>query len=150
MKKLFFAISLIAASFVANAQEKQVNPVNEVNPNAPEFKFEKEEHRFGNIKQGESVTYEFKFKNTGKEPLIITNASGSCGCTQPIFPKEPIMKGKEGIIKVTFNSAGKMGAQDKTVTITSNAKTPQKILHIIGNVEAPSPAPTNNGMPVKN
>jgi hypothetical protein len=137
MKKVLTIVALLfSASFVANAQE----PAKADNPNAPEFKFEKEEYSFGNIKQGESVTYEFKFKNSGKDPLIITEAHGSCGCTVPQYPKEPIKKGQEGVIKVTFNSAGKMGAQDKTVTITSNAKTPTKILHIKGTVDAPAPA----------
>lgn len=137
MKKVLSIVALVfSATFAVNAQEGAKTE----NPNAPEFKFEKEEYNFGTIKQGESVTYEFKFKNTGKDPLIITEAHGSCGCTVPQYPKEPIKKGQEGVIKVTFNSAGKMNAQDKTVTITSNAKTPTKILHIKGNVEVPAAA----------
>lgn len=148
MKKLVMSLGLLC-SIALTSQAQENKPATAVtNPNASEFKFEQEEYDFGKIKQGESVTYEFKFKNVGKEPLIISEAHGSCGCTQPIFPKEPIMKGKDGVIKVTFNSAGKMGVQDKTVTITSNSKTPSKILHIKGNVEAPAlaaPAP-NQGM----
>lgn len=103
----------------------------------PEFKFDADEHNFGNIKQGDAVTYEFKFTNTGNEPLIITNAEGSCGCTVPVYPKNPIMKGQTASIKVTFNSAGKSGMQDKTVTITSNAKQNPMVLHMKGNVERP-------------
>ena len=106
-----------------------------------EMTFEEEEFNFGTIKQGESVTHEFSFTNTGKETLILTNAQGSCGCTVPVWPKEPIARGAKGVIKVTFNSAGKMGMQDKTVTITSNSKSGQKVLHLKGNVEAPPPAP---------
>ena len=83
------------------------------------------------------MTHLFTFTNTGKEPLIITSAAGSCGCTVPEWPKEPIKKGDKGTVKVTFNSAGKMGMQDKTVTIQSNAKTNPKVIHIKGNVEAP-------------
>jgi len=79
--------------------------------------------------------------NVGKEPLIISSAQGSCGCTVPTYPKEPIQKGERAVIKVTFNSAGKMGTQDKTVTIQSNAKTSPMIIHMKGNVEAPPPAP---------
>jgi len=111
------------------------------NPNAPDFKFDVEEYNFGTIKQGESVNYKFNFSNTGKDPLIITEAHGSCGCTVPQWPKDPIKKGEKGIIDVTFNSTGKMGMQDKTVTITSNAKEGSKVLHLKGNVEAPPAAP---------
>lgn len=117
------------------------------NPNQADFKFEKEVYDFGAIKQGDVVNYEFKFTNAGKEPLIITEAHGSCGCTVPEYPKEPIKAGGKGVIKVTFNSAGKSSMQDKTVTISSNAKGGPKVLHIKGNVEVkaaeatPAPAP---------
>ena len=111
------------------------------NPNAGDFKFNEEEFNFGTIKQGDVATHEFTFINSGKEPLIITSAQGSCGCTVPTWPKEPIAKGEKGTIKVTFNSAGKMGMQDKTVTIQSNAKTNPKVIHMKGNVEAPPKAP---------
>jgi len=107
-----------------------------------EMTFEVEEYNFNTIKQGESVTRDFSFTNTGKEDIIITNAQGSCGCTVPIWPKEPIKKGAKGVIKVTFNSAGKMGLQDKTVTITSNAKNSPRVIHLKGTVEAPAVAPT--------
>ena len=103
--------------------------------NDAEFKFDQDEYNFGTIKQGETVTHEFKFTNPGSEPLIITKAEGSCGCTVPTYPKEPILKGQTSTIKVTFNSAGKMGVQDKTVTLTSNAKQNPMIIHIKGTVE---------------
>jgi hypothetical protein len=118
------------------------------NPNAPEFKFNEEEFNFGTIKQGESVTHEFTFTNVGKEPLIITSAAGSCGCTVPVWPKEPIAKGEKATIKVTFNSAGKMGMQDKTVTIQSNAKTSPMVIHMKGNVEAAPKTPDAPATPV--
>ena len=111
------------------------------NPNAGDFKFNEEEFNFGTIKQGDAATHEFTFVNVGKEPIIITSAQGSCGCTVPTWPKEPIAKGEKSVIKVTFNSAGKMGMQDKTVTIQSNAKTNPKVIHMKGNVEAPPKAP---------
>jgi hypothetical protein len=150
MKKTILAIA--AFLFVAAASNAQTTPAPAAAPaqsttpavdnkNAPEFKFEVEEYNFGTIKQGESVNYDFNFTNTGKEPLIITEAHGSCGCTVPQWPKEPIAKGAKGTIKVTFNSTGKMGMQDKTVTISSNAKEGSKVLHLKGNVEAPAPAP---------
>jgi len=154
---LFAGIFMIVIG-VANAQDKKMDPATAtpasmsvtpsasvtpaaVNPSAGEFKFNEEEYNFGTIKQGESVTHEFTFVNSGKEPIIITSAQGSCGCTVPVYPKEPIAKGEKAIIKVTFNSAGKMGMQDKTVTIQSNAKTNPKVIHIKGNVEAPPAAP---------
>ncbi|HRD39901.1 MAG TPA: DUF1573 domain-containing protein, partial [Bacteroidia bacterium] len=70
----------------------------------PEIKFEEEEHDFGRITQGEKVSYAFKFKNIGKGNLIIASAAGSCGCTVPEFPKEPVLPGQEGKINVVFNS----------------------------------------------
>jgi len=136
MKKslLVLGLGLFLGFASANAQDAPKPATAQENKNQAEFKFDVEEYNFGTIKQGESVTYEFKFTNTGKEPLIITEAHGSCGCTVPEYPKEPIKKGQKATIKVTFNSAGKLSLQDKTVTITSNAKTPQKVLHLKGNV----------------
>ena len=89
------------------------------------------------------MSYEFNFTNVGNEPIIITEAHGSCGCTVPIYPKEPIVKNQKSKIKVTFNSAGKMGMQDKTVTITSNAVQSPMVLHIKGSVEG-APVTTPN------
>lgn len=142
--------SLILCSFIlcglqSIAQEKQVlNNIGNDNPNQASFKFESEEYDFGTITQGESVTYEFKFTNTGNEPLIISKAEGSCGCTVPTYPKEPIMKNQSGFIKVTFNSTGKSGVQDKTVTLTSNASQNPMIIHIKGTVEKPIEQPVSD------
>ena len=127
----------------APAAATQATPAAD-NPNAPEFKFDVEEYNFATIKQGDKVTYDFKFANSGKDALVISEAHGSCGCTVPQWPKEPVAKGNTATIHVEFNSAGKQGMQDKTVTITSNAKGGQKVLHLKGNVEAPPPAPADN------
>ncbi|MFN8153523.1 MAG: DUF1573 domain-containing protein [Bacteroidia bacterium] len=153
MKKVLFlaACSLVLAASSVNAQTTDKPASNAVAPaaapvenkNAPEMVFDVLEFNFGTIKQGESVTHEFTFVNNGKEDLVITNAQGSCGCTVPQYPKEAIAKGAKGVIKVTFNSAGKMGLQDKTVTLTSNAKNSPIILHLKGTVEAPAPQPAN-------
>jgi hypothetical protein len=101
----------------------------------PEFKFEVEEYNFGTVKQGDKVEYEFRFTNAGTEPLIISNVQSTCGCTVPDWPKEPIQKNETKSIKVIFNSAGKMGLQNRPITIFSNAKTSPKVIHLKGNVE---------------
>ncbi|HRH65976.1 MAG TPA: DUF1573 domain-containing protein [Bacteroidia bacterium] len=138
IRTLFLALLLInAISSSAQEEKKTLSNIGNENSNQASFAFETDEHNFGTISQGESVTYEFKFSNTGNEPLIISKAEGSCGCTVPVYPKEPIMKGQSSVIKVTFNSAGKMGVQDKTVTLTSNAKQNPMIIHMKGTVEKP-------------
>lgn len=140
MKKVLFAFFILAGTTLVNAQENKMAAKEAENKNAPEFKFDMEVYDFGTAKQGDVIKYDFTFVNTGKEPLIISNASGSCGCTVPSYPKEPIAKGAKGTIHVEFNSTGKMGMQDKTITIVSNAKGGQKVLHIKGNVEAAAPS----------
>lgn len=106
-------------------------------PDAPVMTFEKESYDFGKIKQGEKVLYDFKFKNTGRTPLIVSNATATCGCTIPEPPKDPIKPGGEGVIKVVFNSANKRGMQDKVVTITSNGNPGTNEVHLTGEVQAP-------------
>ncbi len=78
-------------------------------------------HDFGNINEGEVVVHEFEFKNNGKKPLIISGAVGSCGCTAPSYPHDPVVPGKSGIVTVKFNSKDKVGHQEKTVTINTNS-----------------------------
>ena len=87
---------------------------------APVMTFDKTSHDFGTIKAGEKVSYSFRFVNKGGRDLIIQSASGSCGCTVPDFPKEPIPPGREGYIRVMFNSEGKSGMQEKQVTVLAN------------------------------
>ena len=99
------------------------------------FEFTESVWDFGNIKSGDVVDHIFKFKNVGTEPLIISNAKGSCGCTAPAWPKEPIAPGESGEIKVVFNSRGKSNKQNKTVTITANTTPNQTRLRVTGNVE---------------
>lgn len=101
---------------------------------APIMSFQENIHDFGKLKEGEVVTYKFKFTNTGKSDLIISNASASCGCTVPSFPKEPVAPGAEGSIDVQFNSQGKSGVFDKTVSILANTVPTETILAIKGEV----------------
>jgi len=111
--------------------------------NAPVIKFEKNAYDFGKISSGEKVTYNFKFENTGKSPLIISNATASCGCTVPEFPHEPIPPGGKGEVKVIFNSQGKSGMQHKVVTVTSNTVPPAVEIYLTGEVEGETTAATS-------
>ncbi|MCX6292576.1 MAG: DUF1573 domain-containing protein [Bacteroidetes bacterium] len=141
-KTILFALSLLAATTAfAQDEKKQLSNIGNENTNQGDFKFNEEEFNFGSIKQGDVVTHEFDFTNNGNEPIIISSAAGSCGCTVPTWPKEPITKGQKSTIKVTFNSAGKMGMQDKTVTINSNAKQNPMVIHMKGTVEKPAEQP---------
>ncbi len=90
--------------------------------------FEKTKHDFGRINEGDKVSTTFTFKNTGKVPLIIRDAQGSCGCTVPKWPSEPIPVGREGSIEVTFDSNGKSGQTEKTVTVTANTQPSNTVL----------------------
>jgi hypothetical protein len=140
MKKLF--LSLVAAGMLLSACNSSTASNSSTTTadsaataaNAPVAKFEKESHDFGKIKEGDKVSYDFKFTNTGKSPLIITNARATCGCTTPIWPKAPVKPGESGVIAVTFNSAGKSGLQDKQITHTAKTQPAETIVHLIGEV----------------
>lgn len=93
-------------------------------------------HNFGTMREGETVFYDFEFTNNGKNPLIINNALGSCGCTVPEYPHEPIEPGKSAIMKVSFNSTDKQGHQEKSVTITTNSTRGTHMLYIKADVKA--------------
>ena len=102
--------------------------------NIPIMTLESEAHEFGKITEGEKVSYSFKFKNTGKADLIISDAKGSCGCTIPEWTKNPVTPGSSGSIGVTFDSRGKSGMQNKTVTLITNSIPNTKVLTITGEV----------------
>jgi hypothetical protein len=96
--------------------------------------FETMEHDFGKIREGEKVTHRFKFKNTGKVPLKITDVKPSCGCTASDYTKEPVPPGGEGYVEVVFDSQGRTGTQQKTVTVFANTDPPSHILRFKGEV----------------
>ena len=116
------------------------------NRTAEEMKFTNEVHDFGTIPEGPNAEYEFTFKNTGKEPIIIQRAQASCGCTTPSYSKDPILPGKSGSIKASYGTQGRPNAFTKTVTVFTNVGT--KVLTIKGNVEkAPeNSVPENSSM----
>lgn len=144
MKKMILALALLAGTGSAFAQmpapkEQGPQATKPVDKNAPKFEFVGgETHDFGNLTDQKDAEYVFQFKNTGKTPLIIANASASCGCTVPEFPKEPVLPGKKGSLKVTFHTAGKSGPFDKAIYIQSNAPSNNASeryeLHIKGSV----------------
>jgi hypothetical protein len=128
---LVFAV-IIGFAFTASAQDSQ----------KPEFKFNEEKHDFGKIPQGNPVTTVFEYTNTGTEPLILSDVKPTCGCTIADYTKTPVLKGDKGLIKITYNAAAAYPF-NKTIVVTSNAKTPQKYLVIVGEVVAkPVAAPT--------
>ena len=148
MKQLILLlVSLALVSCNSSSDEKTittdlVNSPLTANSNAekvltPNIEMLETSYNFGEIQQGESVTHDFILKNTGDADLIISAAKGSCGCTVPEWPKTPIAKGEEATIKVTFNSSGKSGKQNKTVTLVSNAIPNTKVITINGNVIVP-------------
>lgn len=137
---------VFAAGTVGTAVAQEVE-------NGAKIEFEKEVHDYGTIENGANGECTFEFKNTGNAPLIISNAKGSCGCTVPSWPKEPIAPGKTGTITVKYDTK-RAGAINKSVTITSNAvNAPTKVIRIKGNVK-PAPAsgaPVNtSGAPTNN
>ncbi|TAE48039.1 MAG: DUF1573 domain-containing protein [Bacteroidetes bacterium] len=92
------------------------------------------DYNFGTVPTGTKVTHQFRFKNTGDKPLTLTRVKPSCGCTTPSYSKEPVQPGQEGFIDVSFNTAGKSGAQTKTITVTGNFPTNTALLKISGEV----------------
>jgi hypothetical protein len=100
----------------------------------PVIQFAENEYDFGKIKEGDVVEHTFQVTNTGDAPLIIQNASASCGCTVPDWTKTPIEKGGKGFVKATFNSSGKSGVQNKTITLTANTWPKQAVLRFKANI----------------
>ncbi|MCK9481658.1 MAG: DUF1573 domain-containing protein [Bacteroidia bacterium] len=135
MKK-YFLVSCVAAITLfgcGNADKTGITPdvikdnATADNPEGnkdemPEIKFNVYDHDFGTITEGEIVETTFTFKNVGKSNLLISDAKGDCGCTVPVYPKEPIKPGQENKMKVSFNSSGKLGENTKRVTVTTNSK----------------------------
>jgi len=126
-----------------NSDKKVIQPTSnlvreegESNPDGkyPVFKFEETSYDFGTVNEGDMVNHVFKFTNTGEAPLVIKNATASCGCTVPSWPKEPIAPGENGEIEVNFNSKGKTNRQNKTISITANTESSITRLTIKGMV----------------
>ncbi|MFN8309611.1 MAG: DUF1573 domain-containing protein [Chitinophagales bacterium] len=143
MKK-FFLMMAMGASLFTFAQTPATATTPAPDPNAPEIKWENMTIDYGKVKKGDenNSTRYFKFTNVGKTPLIISSCHGSCGCTVPQCPTEPILPGKQGEIKVHYD-INRLGNFTKTVSVSSNAKNNNETLKITGEVfeEAAAPAP---------
>ena len=140
MKKIIItAFIAVSAVFASNAQAPAPAPNPAPNPNQADITFDKEVNDFGMIPQGVPASYTFYFKNTGKEPLIVTSASASCGCTTPDWTKEPVKAGGKGFVKATYN-ASNVGPFTKTITVLSNGKRATVTLTIKGEVKVPTEA----------
>lgn len=128
---LLTTLALVSFLSTTHAQSTKVKKVNKTTPQSnlkayePIFKFlvNDNTHDFGVLEEGPTATYEFQFINAGNAPLLITNAQANCGCTSPEFPREPILPGKKGKIKVTYTTEGHPGNFMKSVYLTSNAPT---------------------------
>lgn len=122
-------------STATSGEEKKLST--DVVENLTTITFERDLHDFGEMIQNEVVKTEFKFTNTGKHDLIISSARGTCGCTKPEWPTEPIAPGESGVIKVGFDSKNKSGPFNKTVTVTANTDPAESRIIIKGTVIVP-------------
>lgn len=148
MKLILFFSALILVTSCSNSAKTNTNgtpveminnPATANNPTAqpsefPIFSFESSDHDFGELIAGQIVETTYKFTNTGKANLIITDYKVSCGCTKPEYPKEPVKPGESGTVKVRFDSSGKSGIINKDVTLICNTKEQSYVLHFKANV----------------
>ena len=148
MKKITILFAfLLATNFIISCADgkasTKVNKQNldtaktrdaEIKQGVASISFDKKEYDFGTVNEGEIVETVFKVTNSGTIDLVITNATGSCGCTVPVWPKAPIKPGKTGDIAVKFNTSGKPNRQMKTVTLTANTESGREVLTLRGSV----------------
>jgi len=147
MKYLICVFAFVFGLISCESGEKEVTTDLINNPNSatgesgsvlmPKMIFEEDSYDFGDISQGEKVEHAFTFENKGDADLIISSAVGSCGCTVPSYPKEPISPGQKAEILVVFNSNGKKGAQHKRITIVANTNPNKTMVAIMANVIVP-------------
>lgn len=165
MKKVLFSCAvLISSGYLAQAQAQKAMPTiastqaqiqnvqtapSKSNVQIGDMYFHESTHDFGTLVEGPSADHTFEFVNKGKEPIIISNAQASCGCTTPSYSKDPILPGKKGTVKVSYNTSGRVAPFTKTITLTTNAGV--KVLTIKGEVEkAPVGSVPENRSMMKN
>ncbi len=123
MRKVFF-FGLVCVSlglvWAQSDTSQSTKPFVAAQQETSTIKFEEVSHNFGNVIEGEIAKYDFKFTNTGTEPLVLTNVQASCGCTTPKWPREPIAAGATAIITAEYNSNGRPGSFTKNIFVKSN------------------------------
>ncbi len=141
MKKIVLPLLIISSLLVSCKNEETKKDDVEITTDLVEkvtsIEFENELYEFGKITQGEKVEHSFVFKNTGEYPLLIGSARGSCGCTVPQWPTEPIAPGEKGKIDVVFDSNGKEGFKHVTVTISANTEPNVSVVALKGEILVP-------------
>ncbi|MFM1932938.1 MAG: hypothetical protein RL226_2241 [Bacteroidota bacterium] len=142
--RIVLILSIVLVFLGCNSAPEQVDvdminfPDDPALADLPVVTFEEDVFDFGRIAEGEVVTHVFRFENTGKAPLVLTAVEVSCGCTAAKdWPKEPIAPGGEGTIEVSFNSNDKLGKQNKSITVISNARPSKTIITMRGEVVGP-------------
>ena len=149
--KLFIALLAVIVSLQScktKQDNKEITTANVYNPittdgeyetgTLPKFEFEKLTHDFGEIIEGEKVSYTFKYKNIGGSDLVLRSAKGSCGCTVPQWSREPLEPGEEAEIEIIFSSSGRKGNQRKTVVLLANTQPNKEVLTITGEIISPN------------
>lgn len=122
LKKMILLLAVVTVSWTCNSLQKEKKQKNENFAGRPIIEFQKKEHNFGIVIEGEKVIHHFKFKNIGNNSLTIKNVNASCGCTVPSFSSEPIAPNDEGEIEVVFDSNHRIGKQQKTLSVWTNAQ----------------------------
>lgn len=135
MKKISLIFAFLVFVVYASSAQTSVTKTNEPKASGPEITFDNLEHDYGTITQGANGDCVFNFKNTGNEPLILSDVRKSCGCTTPTWSKEPILPGQNGAINVGYNT-NNVGTFSKTITVISNATNATLTLIIKGTVNA--------------
>ena len=132
MKKILLGIWLLSTTlgFAQTPPAEKQSEASEL----PHIEFKATTHDFGQIALKSDATCEFRFSNTGKVPLVLSNVKASCGCTVPEWPKEPVLPGEEGVIKVKYTTVHRPNVINKAVIVHSNADNKQVILRIKGEV----------------
>lgn len=131
MKYIFSLAILLALGSSSYAQD---GALFEVKPPGPYIEFTETEFNFGDIKSGDKVAHTFEFKNSGDAPLVISNVVTTCGCTASNWPRQPILPGESSKIDVTFDSAGKVGHQNKVITIMNNGSNNPERVKLVVNI----------------